>query len=63
MWHGEARGSGCWSVDSPCCMLSAKCGSSFSARFLSYGAHAVWFCTLVTIQGAWFKSSLGKKKC
>jgi hypothetical protein len=45
----RARGSGCWSFDSSCCFISTKCGSSISARVLIYGAHAVCFCTLVTI--------------
>jgi hypothetical protein len=44
-----ARGSGCWSFDSFWCFISAKCGSSISARFFTYRAHAVCFCTLVTI--------------
>jgi hypothetical protein len=44
-----ARHSGCWSLDSPWCFISAKCASSVSARFWSHGAHAFWFCTLVTI--------------
>jgi hypothetical protein len=44
-----ARGSGCWSFDSPMCFISAKCGSSVPARFLIHGAHAVCFCTLVAI--------------
>jgi hypothetical protein len=30
-------------------LFSAKCGSSISAKFLIYGAHAVCFYTLVTI--------------
>jgi hypothetical protein len=29
--------------------FSAKCGSSISAKFLIYAAHAVCFCILVTI--------------
>jgi hypothetical protein len=45
----QARGSGCWNFDSPCCFISAKCGSSVSARLWSFGAHAVCFCTLVAI--------------
>jgi hypothetical protein len=43
-----ARCSGCQSFNS-LCFISAKCGSSISARFLIYGAHAVCFCLLVTI--------------
>jgi hypothetical protein len=42
-----ARGSGRGSFDSSCCLISAKCGSSISARFLVHGAHAVCFCTIV----------------
>jgi hypothetical protein len=45
----QARGSGCKSFDSSCCFISAKCGSSVSARFWSHGAHAVCFCALVAI--------------
>jgi hypothetical protein len=45
----RARGSECQKFDSPWCFISAKCGSSVSARFWSHGAHAVCFCTLVTI--------------
>jgi hypothetical protein len=37
----RARGSGCRSFDSSLCFFSVKCGSSVSARFLIYGAHAV----------------------
>jgi hypothetical protein len=52
-WHCRrilwARGSGCQGFDSPWCFISAKCGSSISARFLIHGAHAVCFCTLVSI--------------
>jgi hypothetical protein len=44
-----ARSSGCLSFDSPWLFISAKCGSSISARFLIHGAHAVCFCTLVAI--------------
>jgi hypothetical protein len=44
-----AESSGCSSFDSSWCFISAKCGSSVSARFLIYGAQAVCFCTLVTI--------------
>jgi hypothetical protein len=44
-----AEGSRCWGFDSSWCLFSAKCGSSISAKFLTYGAHAVCFCTLVTI--------------
>jgi hypothetical protein len=44
-----ARGSGCQSFDSSWCFISTKCGSSVSAIFLICGAHAVCFCTLVTI--------------
>jgi hypothetical protein len=39
----RARDSGCWSF------ISAKCGSSVSARCWSHRAHIVCFCTLVTI--------------
>jgi hypothetical protein len=42
-------GSGCWSFNSFLCFFSAKCDFSVSARFLIYGAHTVWFCTLVSI--------------
>jgi hypothetical protein len=35
-----ARGSGCWSFDSPWCFISAKCGSSITARFESHRAHS-----------------------
>jgi hypothetical protein len=45
----KAMGSGCQSFDSSLCFISYKCGSSISARFLIYGAHAVCFCALVTI--------------
>jgi hypothetical protein len=45
----QARDAGCQSFDSPCCFISAKCGSSISLRFWSLGAHTVCFCTLVTI--------------
>jgi hypothetical protein len=45
----RARGSGYRSFDSPCCFISAKHGSSISARFWSQGAHAVCFSTLVDI--------------
>jgi hypothetical protein len=44
-----ARGSGCWSFDSPWCFISAVCGSSISVRFWSHRAHAVCFCALVAI--------------
>jgi hypothetical protein len=44
-----ARGSVCRSFDSSWCFISAKCGSSISARFLIHGAHSVCFCTLVAI--------------
>jgi hypothetical protein len=43
------RGSGCQSFDSSWCFISTKCGSSVSAIFLIYGAHAVCFCALVNI--------------
>jgi hypothetical protein len=46
VWAG---GSGCQSFDSSWCFFSAKCGSSVSAKFLIYGAHAVCFCPLVAI--------------
>jgi hypothetical protein len=45
----RARGSGCQSFDSPWCFISAKCGSTISARFLIHRAHAVCFCPLVAI--------------
>jgi hypothetical protein len=44
-----ARGSGCQSFGSHWCFISSKCGSSISTRFWSHSAHAVCFCTLVTI--------------
>jgi hypothetical protein len=44
-----ARDTGCQSFDSPWCFITAKCGSSISARFLSHGAHAVCLCALVAI--------------
>jgi hypothetical protein len=44
-----ARGSGCWSFDSPWCFISTKYSSSVSARFWSHGAHAVCFCALIAI--------------
>jgi hypothetical protein len=46
VWAG---GSGCWNFASSSCFFSTKCGSSVSARFLIYGAHAVCFLPLVTI--------------
>jgi hypothetical protein len=46
VWAG---GSGCQSFDSFWWFFSAKCGSSVSAKFLIYGAHAVCFCPLVSI--------------
>jgi hypothetical protein len=50
-WRSFPRtgGSGCRSFDSPCCFISAKCGSSVSTRFWSHRAHSVCFCALVTI--------------
>jgi hypothetical protein len=45
----QARGSGCQSFDSPCCFISAKCGSSISERFWSLRVHTVCFCALVAI--------------
>jgi hypothetical protein len=45
----QAGDSGCWSFDSSWWFFSAKCGSSVSAKFLIYGAHAVCLCPLVTI--------------
>jgi hypothetical protein len=45
----QAKVSGCQSFDSPWCLISAKSGSSISAKFWDHGAHTVWFCTLVTI--------------
>jgi hypothetical protein len=44
-----ARGSVCQSFDSSWCFISAKYGSSISAGFLIYRAHAVCFCALVAI--------------
>jgi hypothetical protein len=44
-----ARGLECQSFDSAWCFISAKCGSSFSARFLIHRAHTVCFCALVAI--------------
>jgi hypothetical protein len=41
--------SGCWSFDYFSCFISAKYGSSISARFLTYRAHTVCFCTLAAI--------------
>jgi hypothetical protein len=38
IWAGDL---GYQSFDSSWCFFSAKCGSSISARFLIYGAHAV----------------------
>jgi hypothetical protein len=46
VWAGSSR---CQVFDSSCCFFSAKCGSSFSIKFLIYGAHTVCFCTLVAI--------------
>jgi hypothetical protein len=54
-WHGEALyGLGVQGVEVLILLgafffFSAKCGSSVSARFLIYRAHAVCFCTLVAI--------------
>jgi hypothetical protein len=45
----QAGGSGCQSFDFSWWFFSAKCGSSISAKFLIYGAHAVCFCPLVAI--------------
>jgi hypothetical protein len=45
----QAGVSGCGSPGSSWCFFSAKYGSSVSAKFLIYGAHAVCFCILVTI--------------
>jgi hypothetical protein len=45
----QARSSVCWIPHCSWWFLSAKCGSSVSAKFLIYGAHTVCFCTLVTI--------------
>jgi hypothetical protein len=56
------RGSGCWSFDSLCCFISTKCGSSASVRFWNQRAHAIWFCTLVSILDL-CKSSLSSKFC
>jgi hypothetical protein len=56
MWYGEAlNGLGVWGVSVlliPGGFFSfsfAKCGSSFSGRFLIHGAHAVCFLPLVAI--------------
>jgi hypothetical protein len=46
VWAG---GLGCWTFDSSWCYFSDKCGSTVSARFLIYIAHAVYFCMLVAI--------------
>jgi hypothetical protein len=47
VWAG---GSGCQGIDFSCCFFCpVKSGSSISARFLNYRAHAVCFCTLVVI--------------
>jgi hypothetical protein len=43
------RGLGYGSFASSWCVFSAKCGSSISARFLIYGAHAACFLPLVGI--------------
>jgi hypothetical protein len=45
----QARGSGCQSFDFSCSFISAKCGSSISARFWSLRAHPVCCCALVAI--------------
>jgi hypothetical protein len=45
----QTGGSGCWSFASSWWVFSAKCGSSISAKFLIYRAHAVYFCPLVAI--------------
>jgi hypothetical protein len=45
----QAGGLGCQSFASSWCFLSAKRGSSVSARFLIYGAHVVCFLPLVAI--------------
>jgi hypothetical protein len=45
----QARGSGCWSFDSPRCFIYTKCVSSVSVRFWSHRAHSVCICALVTI--------------
>jgi hypothetical protein len=53
VWAG---GSGCWNFYSSWCFFfPAKCGSSISAKFLTYGAHTVCFCTLVA---PWISSFL-----
>jgi hypothetical protein len=51
LWRSFVQdgGSGCQSFDSSWCFFSAKCGSSVSVKCLICGAHAVRFCTLVTI--------------
>jgi hypothetical protein len=46
IWVG---GSGCQNFDSSLLFFSAKCGSSISAKFFIYRAHAVCFCPLVVI--------------
>jgi hypothetical protein len=52
----QARGSGCWSFDSPCCFISSKSGSSVSVRFWSLRAHTVCFCAIVAILDQSLKS-------
>jgi hypothetical protein len=58
----QARGSGYRSLDPPWCFISAKCGSSISARFLIQRAHTVCFCTLVTILDPWHFGKLKRQK-
>jgi hypothetical protein len=45
----RARGSGCWSFDSPWCLTPAKHGSDVSASSLIHGTHAVCLWAPVTI--------------
>jgi hypothetical protein len=42
-------GLGCLGYASSWWFFSAKCGSSIPTRFLIYGAHAIFFLTLVAI--------------
>jgi hypothetical protein len=50
-WRSPVRagGLGCLSFAFSCCFFSAKYGSSVSARFQIYGAHAVSYLPLVGI--------------
>jgi hypothetical protein len=53
MWHGEAlyglEVQGVKALIPLGAFFPAKCGSSISAKFLIYRAHAVCFCILVSI--------------